>query len=129
AAQVCAAAPASAECTRAASAAEEGQRLHEGFVSSYAASPFFPPAGSDAATALQARFDAFWDAIGSAGLAPLERSPLFAEAPADTQALQALLSDGVAGLGTGPLATHAGAWTVGDVELRAAARLLEGERA
>lgn len=123
---VCTGAPGSAECASATALAEEGEGLLTGFLSTYSASPFFPLETSAAAATLGGRVDAFDERLVAAGLAPLGAAPLFATARLAASDFATLLSDGAVGVNTGAPGNRVGQWALGDVELHAALRLLEG---
>ena len=124
--QVCASAPASPECAAARSVATEGERLHAGFLAAYAASPFFLLGSSSAAEALEARVDAFSQSLTELGLGGVSRRPLFASGRLTRADLDLLVSDGAVGINSLPLTDRVGNWQLGDVELHADIRLLEG---
>jgi hypothetical protein len=126
AAQVCAEMPGSPECEGANDVLRRGQGLLVGFLESYSASPFFPIASSGAAQLLGARMTGFNQGLTSLGLPTVSRPPLFAPARLSASDVELLFSDGPVGINSAPLTDQIGIWELGDVEVHAAVRLLEG---
>jgi hypothetical protein len=124
--ELCGADPSSVECEQAGALAGEADALLQGFLAGYGASPFFPVGTSAAADLLIARVALYSEGLESLGLAPLTRSPVFAEGPLGQEALDQLLSLPGAGLNSPTLRDRVGLWELGDVEVHAALRLLEG---
>jgi hypothetical protein len=126
AAQLCAELLASAECEAANGVVRGGQGLLSNFLASYSASPFFPLASSGAGVLLAERLSGFNQGLTALGVPSVGRPPLFATAPLSASDLELLLSDGAVGINTVPLTDRIGIWELGDVEVHAAVRLLDG---
>lgn len=91
----------------------------------YLSSPVFPTAGSTVATALDDALTSLDGDLAAAGLTGIAAPMAYAPATLDAEGFAGLPDDGsVAGA---PLATTDGIWTLGDVEVSAALRLLDGE--
>ncbi len=99
-----------------------------GLSGAYAASPLFITQGSAEAILLAQRVTALRQEIGArAAGVPLPGDPPLASGPLDQKQLGQLLTDPAAGVQLlQPLASDASFWQLGDVELSAAFRLLEG---
>jgi len=92
----------------------------------YLASPVFPTAASSAAAALSAALASLDGELTSAGLEGVSASMPFAASTLDAEGVAGLAGD--PSVAAAPLNTaEDGLWTLGDVELTAALRLLEGE--
>jgi len=124
--EVCAAQPGSPACQAALQVSQTGERILAGFVSAYGASPFFPLADTPTAAALVDRVGAFNSGLVELGLDPLASQPLFAQAPLTRGDIDLLMGDPAVGLNTVPLADRIGLWQLGDIEIQAVFRLLEG---
>jgi len=124
--EICAAQPGTPACASALQVGQTGERILAGFVSAYGASPFFPLGGTPTAAALMDRVGAFNSGLVELGLTPLTSQPLFAQARLTRGDLDLLLTDPAVGLNTAPLADRLGLWQLGDIEIQAVLRLIEG---
>jgi len=93
----------------------------------YYATPFFPRDSSAMATALSASLASLDGDLTAAGLSPVGQPLVFATDVVDQATLQSLLTEPAAGIQGSSLQTVTGIWTLGDVELTADVRLLQGE--
>ena len=101
-----------------------------GLATAYASSPVFLTGGSAEGVALEQSLASFRTEVNqqAPGVAMPGTAPL-ASAPLDQSGLRQLLVDPAAGfLLINPLESDAGLWQLGDVEVSAAFRLLEGAR-
>lgn len=92
----------------------------------YYASPFFPTATSAAGTSLADALASLNAVLGAAGLPGVGAGMAFAQGPLDNQGFASLATAPSAGY-RGRLSTVDGLWAMGDVELMASVRLLNGE--
>ncbi len=93
----------------------------------YQASAFFPVGGTTTADALTAVGSDLSDGLEEAGLDRVP-DPRFASAPLDEAGFLGLPGNGGLGIGTAGLGNINALWSLGDVELTAAARILQGEQ-
>jgi hypothetical protein len=125
AAQTCASSPGSAACTAAQALADRTTTFRGSAGTAYHASPFFPVAGSGAATSLTQATTTLDADLVAAGLPGIGAPMVFATERVDEQdflLLPATLASGVTGQ---PLGSVRGIWQAGDVEVSATVRLLE----
>lgn len=113
-------------CADLAALLDDYSAFAEGMEAAYAASPLFVAEGSAAAAALEARVAALRAAAatGAPGVVVPDAVPL-AATPLDRQAIAAILTGSGYGL-VRPLATDPGLWVLGDIEVSAAFRLVDG---
>lgn len=114
-------------CSQAQALAGQASTFRSRTEAAYTASPFFPTEASDAGSSLAAALAALDDALGVAGLPGIGSGFVFADATLDTQGFASLATNPAAGFRGTPLATVDGLWAMGDVELSAFLRLLNGE--
>jgi len=116
-----------AECQAAEDALDDARAYHDGVGAAYASASLFPYEGSPAGRGLQDRLTALDAAFASLGVTGLPTTVPLAAGPLDEASLQSLVTDPTFGIGAEPLQTWESRFGLGDVELRAAARLLRGE--
>lgn len=123
---ICAASPGSASCTASQALADRTESFSASATGAYGASPFFPLAGSAAATSLDAAASALNADLVAAGLPGIGAPMVFATEWIGEEDF-ALLSS-VAGLGVegSALEDQRPVWQAGDVEVSASVRILEG---
>ena len=120
----CAMDPSSSECTGATRVLEEA-RAFEGSAALLYGEMFAPLAASPAGEALQARLVALSEAFTAAGVTAPATIPLSSK-PVTQEDLQAFVTDPRFGIASSQgLAKWRSVWQLGDVELRADARLAE----
>lgn len=119
---------ASAACQSATALAQRAGAFWEGLAVAYFATPLFPLASSAVAQGLGAAFTALKADLAAAGIPGAQGSIPFAQARLDEAAYLGLSTNPAAGIGMTALASNDGAWRLGDVEVGATVRLLEGER-
>ncbi len=124
AASLCAAGS-SAECSDATALAQRATGFWEGLFGAYFATPFFPLAGAPVAARLEEVFAALNADLAAAGVPQVGLPLAFASNALDEAAYRALSTS--SGVGMTPLASYPGIWQLGDVEVNATVRLLEGE--
>lgn len=124
-ARTCSDGPDSAACRDATALAADSRRFHEA-VSVMYGSMLAPLASSAAGMALQARLEALAGAFRASGVGGVpSRAPL-ASAPLTAEDLQELARNPAFGTGAAhPLAAWMSLWRLGDIEVRANARVLE----
>ncbi|MBW3534182.1 MAG: hypothetical protein KY453_03020 [Gemmatimonadetes bacterium] len=115
-----------AGCAAARALADDAESFESTLRAAYGLAPLFPAEGTAAGTGLRARLEALNERLAEAGLAGIDRSLPLAEGVLDAETVLRLFSDARAGLGDTP-SNVVGLWELGDVELTAAVRLLEGE--
>jgi hypothetical protein len=93
----------------------------------YFASPFFPLSSSPVAGGLLTALDLLNADLSAAGLAPVGVPLAFATDALAPEDLATLSADPPAGIQGSPLEGFEGLWELGDVELTADVRLLQGE--
>ncbi|MCG6957853.1 MAG: hypothetical protein LJF04_17825, partial [Gemmatimonadetes bacterium] len=98
-------------------------RMHQ----AYFATPFFPREGSAMADALAAGLQALNNDLTAAGLSAVGYPLVFATDVVDESKFLDLTTNPPAGIIGSPLETSMGIWTLGDIELTADLRLLNGE--
>ncbi len=123
--ELCASGTAS-ECQAAQAALDDGRAYHDGVRGAYASASLFPYQTSGAGRGLQDRLQALDAAFASLGVTGLPPSVPLAPGPLDEGSLQTLITDPAYGIGAEPLQTWESRFGLGDVELRASARLLQG---
>jgi hypothetical protein len=91
----------------------------------YFATPFFPLAGAPVAAKLQQALAALNGDLTAAGIAGVGSPLVFASEALDDAGYRGLAAS--PGIGMTPLASYPGIWQLGDVEVNATVRLLDGE--
>ncbi|MHB1193845.1 MAG: hypothetical protein ACYC6F_12460 [Longimicrobiales bacterium] len=119
------AAGSSAECSDATALAQRANGFWEGLFGAYFASPFFPVAGAPVAARLEEAYAALNADLAAAGVAAVGLPLAFAPEALDDAGYRALSSS--SGVGMTPLESYPGIWQLGDVEVNATVRLLDGE--
>jgi hypothetical protein len=117
----------SAACSAAQDLAQRVSSYSTNLSQAYYATPFFPRDSSAMATALSAGLASLDGDLTAAGLSPVGQPLVFATDVVDQATFQSLLTDPAAGIQGSSLQTSTGIWTLGDVELSADVRLLQGE--
>ena len=116
--------PSSSECTRATSVLEEA-RAFEGSAALLYGETFAPLEGSPAGEALRARLSALAEAFAAAGVAAPPAIPL-SDTPVTHEDLLSFVTDPRYGIASSQgLAKWRSVWQLGDVEVRADARLAD----
>lgn len=124
-ASACAADPQSAGCVEATTRLSDARQLRDALADMYGA-PVAPLADSPAGMAIGARLAALAQAFEAAGIEGLPTVAPLASSPLDLEGLQGLVTDPRLGIAaTHPLAHWTSLWGLGDVEVRADARLWE----
>lgn len=118
---------AGAGCSAAQGLVQEVSSFSTNLHQAYYATPFFPRDSSAMATALSTSLSSVDGDLTAAGLSPVGQSLIFANEIVDQTTLQSLMTNGAAGIDASPLETVDGIWTLGDIELTADARILQGE--
>ena len=121
----CASAPTSPECAAAQSLSDRASAMFAGLDLAYFVSPFFPRASSAVAAELTASVDALSADLAAAGLPGITSPVPYAGGPLTQADFDSLAADGAYGIGGAPLGHLRSLWGYGDVEITAAARLLE----
>ena len=116
-----------AACQSASALAQRATAFWEGLAGAYFATPFFPLASSQVAERLRAALTALEADLAQEGLPGVGAPLLFASSPLDEAAFLGLATNPAAGILGAPLRSDEGLWRLGDVEVSAALRLLEGE--
>lgn len=124
---LCGAVPPDEGCAAARDLADRTRAFATRTRAAYLASIFFPVQGTPAADALTAAGDELSAALEAAGLSPLG-DPRFAGEVLDEEGFRRLPSNGGTGIGTASIQDLNPDWTLGDVEVSAAVRILDGER-
>ena len=121
----CAADPSSAACADASAVLDDALGFQGGVVAMYGT--MFAPLGSSAGgLALQARLASLAMAFGAAGITDVPASMPLADAFLTTEQILEMVSDPAFGIGASHTLGHWRAlWGLGDIEVRADARLLE----
>ncbi len=114
-------------CQSAGALADRAEAFLAGSQGAYSASPFFPTVGSTAATALAAALTSLDADLSAAGLASTGVTLPFATALVDAETLAGIVTEPGSGYAASPLADVESLWELGDVEVHAAVRLLQGE--
>lgn len=121
----CAADPNSAACAEATTRLAQAEQLQDALATIYRA-PVAPLAGSAPGAAIQARLAALAEAFRAAGVASLPATAPLASSPLDAEGFQRLVTDPGLGIAAShPLAQWTSLWALGDIEVRADARLWE----
>jgi hypothetical protein len=115
-----------ADCEGAQALAQRASDFQTQMRNAYLASPFFPLSSSSAAVGLSSALSSLNDALTGAGLAGIGVPIPFAGGPLDPGDFASLPTSGDAGIQGSPLETIMGLWELGDVEVSANVRLLDG---
>jgi hypothetical protein len=127
ASQVCATSPGSPACASAQVLADRAASFSQAAATAYSASPFFPVAGSTTAASLDDAAVALDADLVAAGLTGIGTPMVFADQRVDEESFRELLPVSAAlGIQGAPLGSVRSLWHVGDVEVSASVRLLEG---
>jgi hypothetical protein len=126
ASQVCSMSPGSSACTSAQGLADRTATFSSSASTAYAASPFFPIAGSSTATALGAATSTLDSDLVSAGLPGIGVPMAFATQWVEEADFPTLSSTPGFGVQGAPLGDVRSLWQAGDVEVSASVRILEG---
>lgn len=122
-ASTCAADPQGPGCAEATMRLSDAEQLRDALADMYGA-PVAPLADSPAGMAIDARLAALAQAFQAAGIRSLPTAAPLASSPLDLEGLQQLVTDPRLGIAaTHPLAHWMSLWGMGDVEVRANARL------
>ena len=116
-----------AACSAAQALADRAGAFWSGMKGAYGASPFFPTGASPAGAALSAALAALDGDLTAAGLRGVGAGIPFAAGLLDAQTFASLATDPSTGISGSRLRTVDGLWTMGDVEVSASLRLLDGE--
>jgi hypothetical protein len=127
AAGLCGADPGSADCSSAQTLADRAGSFRTAARTAYFSSPFFPRGGTTTAGALQAAASALDGDLSAAGLPGLGAPMAFATEFLTDASFLSLPARGATGIQGASLAPIDGIWAVGDVELSASFRILDGE--
>ncbi len=114
------------DCVEARALESEISSLASLLETTYGSAPLFPIARSVAGQALLGRMAALEARAAALGVGGVPSSLPLAGGPLTTAELEALIEDPALGVNGDPLRTVRRLWTLGDVELSAAIRLLEG---
>ncbi len=98
-------------------------------VKAYGSGPFFPVAGDPMGDALQANMSVLNGLMSDAGLPPVQEALPLASRPLTQDDLAQAFSDPRGGIAAAPPGNIPGLWRLGDVEVTAAVRLLDGQSA
>ncbi|HSG47300.1 MAG TPA: hypothetical protein VLA43_05705, partial [Longimicrobiales bacterium] len=115
------------DCAGAQALSKQANDFWQGLLGAYFVSPFFPLGSSAVAEKLRASLSALDGALGAAGLPGVATPMTFASVGVDGETFANLPSDAALGISGAPLRGEAGLWQLGDVELNATVRVLEGE--
>lgn len=114
-----------AECDAARGLSDEAGAFRMLARTAYTASPFFPVADAPVASRLESALIALNRSLASAGLPTVTTSMAFAASGITDEDFSDLpLDPSIRGA---PLGTYEGLWTMGDIEIGGAVRLLDGE--
>ena len=113
-------------CAEAEALAGDAAALESGLRSAYGATPLFPVEGTEAGGALRARLDALNARLSTAGLGEVGSTLPLADRILDREGFERIFEDPLAGLQASVPGKVVNVWELGDVELTAAVRLLEG---
>jgi hypothetical protein len=122
------AAGASAACQSATTLAQRANAFWQGMFGAYSATPFFPLGTAPVAAKLRAAYASLDGALAGAGLPRIGAPLVFASKTLDDKAFRALPADPASGIGMTAIQSYPGFWQMGDVEVNATVRLLQGER-
>lgn len=124
-ASTCAADPGGLACREATTQLSGAEELHDALSAMYE-SPVAPLERSPAGLAMQARLATLAEAFQAAGVQGVPSAVPLARSPMDVEDLQRLVTDPRFGIaGTHPLAQWTSLWALGDIEVRADAKLWE----
>lgn len=126
ASQVCGTSPGSAACTDAQGLADRTAAFSTAAASAYAASPFFPVAGSTTATSLEAAVATLDADLVAAGLSGVGASMVFASEWIDPDTFRRLSATSGFGVEGDTIGDVRPIWLAGDLELSASFRILRG---
>jgi hypothetical protein len=115
-------------CQSATALSRQANDFWQGLLKAYFASPFFPLGGSPVAGQLQSSLATLDGALLAAGLPGVGSSMAFATAAVDQETFGSLPTEAGFGIAGSPLRGVDGIWQLGDIEVNANVRLLEGER-
>lgn len=118
----------SAACSSAMALAQRATGFWQGMFGAYTATPFFPLGSAPVAARLRDAFTSLDGALAAAGLPRIGAPLVFASKALDEEAFLALPGSASSGIGMTPLQSYPGLWQMGDLEVNATVRLLEGER-
>jgi hypothetical protein len=113
------------ECASAQALADRVGSFRAGAFAAYSSAPVFPTGGSAVAETLSTTLAALDADLVAAGLTGIAAPMAFATGPLDAAGFATLPDD--ASIRGAPLEGTDGLWTLGDVEVMAALRLLDGE--
>jgi hypothetical protein len=117
----------SPDCPAAVSLADRATAFEGNVRAAYGASTFFPLEGSGIAALLDASLAALSTDLTSAGIAPIASAMEYSSEPVDAQRFANIPLDQASGIQGAALGSSRRLWGLGDIELSAALRLLEGE--
>lgn len=126
--QRCSTDPSSTECQSATALVDALTSGATTLQEAYAASALFPADGSAAGDALVAWAAALDASLTAEGLTALGSAPPLAATVLDEAGFQTLVSDPGGPFAAAPLESFGGLWGLGDIEVRAAVRLAQGQR-
>jgi len=124
---LCDADPSSTQCADAMALSARAAAFTSATAGAYTASAFFPLDSSAAATALTAALDALNQDLVAAGLTAVSATFTFPTARVDESTFAQLSATPGTGIRSTALEPLDGLWRMGDVELSAIVRLLDGE--
>lgn len=117
----------SPECQQALGLLTEGLSLETSLGNMYGDTEGFAPLqGTSAGAALESRVTDFQAGVESFGQATTAGAPPLAEQPLTSEDFQRLVTEPAYGVASAPLIPYDGQWGLGDVEVGAAIRLLDG---
>jgi hypothetical protein len=117
----------SPECQQAQGLLTEGQSLETSLGNMYGDTDGFAPLqGTSTGAALESRVTEFQTGVESFGQAITAGAPPLSSQPLNSDDLQRLVTEPVYGVAAAPLIPYDGQWGLGDVEVGAAIRLLDG---
>ncbi len=127
AASLCDANPGGADCADATALSQRVGAFTNETSNAYNASPFFPLEGSAAAAALTNALDSLNQDLTGVGLAAIQQTFTFPTERIDASTFAQIPSNPAAGIRGSGLESVEGLWQMGDVEVSAMVRLLDGE--
>lgn len=116
-----------ADCTAAQALATRTSDFWNGTFGAYFASPFFPLGTAPVAARLRQALAVLEGDLVAAGLRGVGGQMVFASKALDQAGFLKLPSDPASGIGMTPIRGYPGLWQLGDVEVNATVRVLEGE--
>ena len=116
-----------ADCAAAQALATRTSDFWNGTFGAYFASPFFPLGTAPVAARLRQALAALDGDLVAAGLQGVGRPMVFASKALDQAGFLKLPSDPASGIEMTPVRGYPGLWQLGDVEVNATVRVLEGE--